>query len=113
MARGNSGHQSHFVSLGLTHAQVDEMKTLAARISTRSESRSDELMGGFRRVGINEETVGWLKKELVSAGLTTEQIKPALGGMVRVIGGIKWSIMVACARRLACAPSPGSLTIKG
>ena len=31
----------------------------------------------------------------------------------RVIGGIRWSMMTACARRLACAPSPGSLTMNG
>ena len=31
----------------------------------------------------------------------------------RVIGGVKWSIMTAPARRLAWIPSPGSLTMKG
>jgi hypothetical protein len=81
--------RAHFVGLGMTDAQVDEMKMLAARIGAGAKSEGDEISGWFRRFGIGEETVGWLKKELIAAGLTKEQVQPVLGGMLRLIGGMK------------------------
>ena len=40
-------------------------------------------------IGVDDETLGWLRKELSGAGVTEQQWEPVMGGLLRIVLSMK------------------------
>jgi hypothetical protein len=50
---------------------------------------SEALTGAFERMGLSQETGGWLQGQLSEMGLSGEQIQGALGGLSRILPSMR------------------------
>ena len=90
--------QDYFSKLGLAHEQIELVQGLARRIvyglsnsdRERGEGEHDVgIEGHFNKLGISDETVARIRSHLKENGVTDEQIEQTLGGMLRVVHGMK------------------------
>jgi beta-lactamase regulating signal transducer with metallopeptidase domain len=61
----------------------------AARRLRGERDRNEGIEGHFNRLGVSDETLGRIKRALFEKGIEREQIEPVLGGILRLVHGMK------------------------
>jgi len=80
--------REHLVQLGLTDAQIELTQGLTAR-GFKADTHHEGVEGFYKRIGVDDETLGWLRKELFGAGITEQQWEPVMGGLLRIVLSMK------------------------
>ena len=90
--------------VGLTAKKIEILQGLARRLlqglgessrrkngaaPTKDDKRDGGIAGHYKRMGISAEALGRIKKVLADNGIKPEQIEGTLGGMIRLIHGMK------------------------